>query len=120
MKNKKTKLLPVTLRELYKVAESKTPKKTWNWMNNGTERELTLQQNVESFKKYKLNPRILRDVSKINTQVDFLGIKLNFPLIISPMGYATQFHKYGELELARRACLQNTFLTLSPVSSITS
>ena len=118
MKNKKTKLLPVTLRELYKVAKSKTPKKTWNWMNNGTERELTLQQNVESFKKYKLNSRILRDVSKINTQVDFLGVQLNFPLIISPMGYAAQFHKYGELELARGAHLQNTLLTLSPVSSI--
>ena len=72
-------------------------------MNNGTERELTLQQNVESFKKYKLNPRILRDVSKINTQVDFLGVKLNFPLIISPMGYAAQFHKYGGIRVSKRS-----------------
>ena len=118
MKIKQKKMQPVTLRELYKMAKSRAPKKAWNWMNNGTERELTLGQNMESFKKYKMNSRVLRDVSKINTQVNFLGVKLNFPLIISPVGYSTQFHKYGELELARGAYLQNTFLTLSPVSSI--
>ena len=118
MKIKKNNIHPVTLRELYKIAEAKTPKKAWNWMNNGTERELTLRQNVRSFEKYKLNPRVLRDVSKINTQVDFLGVKLNFPLIIPPMGYLTQFHKDGELGLAKGASLQNTFFTSSPVSEI--
>ena len=72
MKIKQKKMQPVTLRELYKMAKSRAPKKAWNWMNNGTERELTLGQNEESFKKYKMNSRVLRDVSKINTQVNFL------------------------------------------------
>ena len=83
---KQKNIHPFTLRKLYKIAKVKTPKKAWNWMNNGTERELTLRQNIGPFKKYKLNPRVLRDVSKINNRVDFFGVKLNFPLIISTMG----------------------------------
>ena len=73
-----------TLREAFNIAKSKTPRKKWNWMNCGTEREWTLNENLNSFKKYKINQRILNDVSKINTNVKFLGVKLKIPLMISP------------------------------------
>lgn len=107
-----------TLREAFNIAKSKTPRKKWNWMNCGTEREWTLNENLNSFKKYKINQRILNNVSKINTNVKFLGVKLKIPLMISPMGYVTQYHKDGELEMAKGADMQKTFFTLSPVAGV--
>lgn len=108
----------VTLRQIYKFAKKKTPSKKWNWMSAGTERQWTMEENLLSFKKYKLNQKILSNVSKINSKVNFLGVNLEFPLIISPMGYLTQYHKDGELEMARGAKLQNTFSSFSAVSGI--
>ena len=114
MKNKNF----VTLREANKFAKAKTPKKKWNWMNCGTEIGYTLNENLVSFKKFKIQQKILTDVSNMNTKKNFLGVKMKFPMIISPLGYMTQYHKNGEKEFATAAYKENIFLCLSAVSAI--
>ena len=108
----------VTLREANILAKKKISKKKWNWMSCGSERELTLNENLNFFKNFKIEPKIFKGVSKIETKTKLFGVDIKFPMIISPMGYMTQFHKRGELALALGAFNENTFMSLSAVSSV--
>ena len=112
--NKKFKSLP----EIKNFAKKKISNKKWNWLENGTERELTLQENLNSFKNIKLVPRVLGTKNKSFAKYNFLGKKIPFPLIISPMGHLTQFHTNGEAELALGAEKSNTFITISSYTRI--
>ncbi len=112
------KKLFLSLRQANVLAKKKVSKKKWNWMNCGSEREHTLNENLNSFKKYKINQEILNDVSKLKINKKFLGKNLRFPMIISPVGYMTQYNKKGELDLALGAFSRSTFMCLSAVSAI--
>ena len=112
------KKLFLSLRQASVLAKKKISRKRWNWMNCGSEKENTLNQNLNSFKKYKIDQKILNDVSKLKLNKKFLGINLRFPMIISPMGYMTQYNKRGEIDLALGAYNRNTFVCLSAVSAI--
>ena len=112
------KKLFLTIREAHNLAKKKISKKKWNWMSCGSEREYTLNENLNAFLRYKIKSKILKDVSNIHIEKKFLGVKLKFPLMISPLGYMTQYRKNGEIDFARAAKNENTFFTLSAVSSI--
>ena len=87
------KKLFLSLRQASVLAQKKISKKKWNWMNCGSERENTLNENINSFKEYKINQEILNDVSSLKINKKFLGVNLRFPMIISPLGYMTQYNK---------------------------
>jgi len=112
------KKLFLSLRQASVLAQKKISKKKWNWMNCGSERENTLNENINSFKEYKINQEILNDVSSLKINKKFLGVNLRFPMIISPLGYMTQYNKKGEIGLALGAYNRSTFICLSGVSAI--
>ncbi|MCX8029195.1 MAG: alpha-hydroxy-acid oxidizing protein [Brevinematales bacterium] len=45
----------------------------------------TFVENVKSLKKYKLLPRYIHSVDSIDISFDFLGIKLDMPVVVSPV-----------------------------------
>lgn len=112
------KKLFFSLRQANILSKKKISKKKWNWMNCGSERENTLNENLNSFKKYRINQEILNNVSKLSMNKKFLGVNLRFPMIISPLGYMTQYSNKGEIDLALGAYNRDTFICLSGVSAI--
>jgi FMN-dependent dehydrogenase len=51
----------------------------------------------------ELLPRILRDVSRVETATTVLGTRMPVPIILSPVGAPRLFHHEGELAVARAA-----------------
>jgi isopentenyl diphosphate isomerase/L-lactate dehydrogenase-like FMN-dependent dehydrogenase len=47
-----------------KVAQKKINFKKWNWLENGTEKEITLKKNLEIFNTIKVIPHIFHNKSK--------------------------------------------------------
>ena len=74
---------------------------TYQWLASGAEDNNTVKKNIYDLDAIKIFPRILRNVRDINTSVSFLGKKISHPLILCPMGHQTQFHKKGEVEMAK-------------------
>ncbi len=60
-------------------------------------------RNVDAFSQYQFEPRVLRDVSNLDTSTSLLGQKLSMPLIIAPTGYTRIADSQGELAVARAA-----------------
>jgi (S)-2-hydroxy-acid oxidase len=64
---------------------------------------ITLRENRDAFTRLRLLPRILIDVSKINTETTILGVKVSSPICIAPTAMQKMAHADGELATARAA-----------------
>ena len=58
----------------------------------GSESETTLRRNRLAFDRIAFRPRILVDVSQIDTSTTFMGQKLRIPALLAPIGSLQVFH----------------------------
>ncbi|KAI8488072.1 hypothetical protein Bbelb_341900 [Branchiostoma belcheri] len=61
----------------------------------------TYRDNIEAFKRYRLVPRNLRDVSIRDTSVTVLGTRMDIPIAIGPTAYRRLAHPDAELATAK-------------------
>ena len=69
----------------------------------GADDELTLADNIDAWQRLRLRPRILNDITAIDTGVDILGRRLAAPVMVAPFGRHKLFHPEGECATARGA-----------------
>ena len=75
-----------TLQEMLLTAHGKLDPATWDFIIGGTEAESTVRRNRHGLDRLAFRPRVLRDVSRINTTTTFLGYRLNLPVMMAPVG----------------------------------
>ncbi|HSZ69465.1 MAG TPA: lactate 2-monooxygenase [Solirubrobacteraceae bacterium] len=63
----------------------------------------TMRANREAFDHWRLQPRMLRDVSQRSLTRTVLGTPLPAPLLLAPIGVQSLAHPEGELAMARAA-----------------
>jgi len=89
----------------------------WERVAGGAADELTLRWNREAYDHIRLKPRILVDVSKIDTRVKLFGEELPFPILLAPTGGQRFIHPEGEMASARGAAAANSVYVISSSSS---
>jgi 4-hydroxymandelate oxidase len=89
----------------------------WERVSGGAADELTLRWNREAYDHMRLKPRILVDVSKIDTRVKLFGEELPFPILLAPTGGQRFIHPEGEMASARGAAAANSVYVISSSSS---
>ena len=90
-----------TIAQAQILAKRKSSKGTFNWLMAGAENNQTELKNIEDLDAIKIQPRILNRTDKLNLRSRFIDTTLTSPLILSPMGHQTQFHKNGEEEMGK-------------------
>ena len=90
-----------TLRQLHSFVKNKFNKKIFDWAETGSEDNFTRNKNITELEKIMILPKLLAKVKKINIEKIFMGMKLQSPIIIAPMGHQTQFHEDGEIETCK-------------------
>ena len=73
--------------------------------------------NVRAMEAVKLRPRVLVDVSDIDTSTEVLGQRISLPVMLAPTGTHQRAHPAGELASVRAAAASDTILGLSTASS---
>lgn len=106
-----------TISDLRKLAQKKLPSVMFDYIDGGSEDELTLQWNRNSFSKYEFVPRVLRDVSKIDLSTTVQGVDLKIPIISAPTGMSRMFHHLGEKAVVRASHRAGAGYALSTVST---
>ncbi len=89
--------------DLRTIAKRRLPGGVFDYIDGGAEDELALQRNSSAFADLEFVPRVLRDVSAIDTSTTLLGRSIPFPLVLSPTGFTRIAHSQGELAVARSA-----------------
>lgn len=94
-------------------ARRRLPKGIFEFIDRGAEDEDALAHNRDAFRRVKLKPKVLVDVSARSTQTSLFGRAHAMPLAIAPTGAAGLVWHEGELELARAAAAANIPFTLA-------
>jgi isopentenyl diphosphate isomerase/L-lactate dehydrogenase-like FMN-dependent dehydrogenase len=89
--------------DLRDIALKRVPRGLFEFMDRGTEDEISLKNNRTVFDRLRFRPRTLVDVSKRTQDTTIFGVKHKMPLIIAPTGVAGLMWYEGELALARAA-----------------
>ena len=93
----------VTVDDMRRIAKRRLPHGVFDYIDGGADDERTLERNVSSFARYEFQPRVLRDVSNLDTSTTIFGRPLSMPVIIAPTGYGRIADSQGELAVARAA-----------------
>ncbi len=78
-------------------AEGRLPAPVRDYVWGGAGDEHTLRANIEAWSRIHLAPRILVDVSAIDTSTSLLGIPLAHPILCAPTAQHRNYHPDGEL-----------------------
>lgn len=93
----------VQFEEWEKLAKGNIDHNAFTYIQSGAGREETLRSNEEDFRKIKLIPRYLKDVSNVCLKTNILGETLPYPFMLAPVGMQGIAHRDGELGTARAA-----------------
>ena len=72
-----------------------------------------MRENVEAFGRWKLRPRVLVDVDRVDTSTTVLGTEVAFPVLVAPVALQKLLHAEGEAATARAAAAAGTIMCLS-------
>lgn len=106
-----------SLHELESLARARMPQSVWDRVSSGAGDEITLRWNREAYDRIRLRPRVLVDVSKLDTRIKLLGQELPFPILLAPTGSHGFVHPEGELATARGAGAAGATMVVSSGSS---
>lgn len=114
-----TTTAPLNLSDYEALARSKMEMTAWDYYSGAACDERTLGENCAAFGRIKLLPRVLVDVSEIDTSVTALGTKLSMPIMLAPTAFNKLAHKDGELAASRAAAATGTLMVASTISTST-
>ncbi|HLW99870.1 MAG TPA: alpha-hydroxy acid oxidase [Candidatus Acidoferrales bacterium] len=99
------------------AAKEKIPHMAWEFFNGAVADEITMRWNREAYQRIRLKPRILVDVSKLDTRVTMFGQEHPFPIILAPTAYHKLAHPEGELATARGAGAADATMVISSMAT---
>ncbi|CAO2652017.1 Nn.00g003000.m01.CDS01 [Neocucurbitaria sp. VM-36] len=107
----------LTISELEALAAQRMDKQTRDYYNEGADSGSTLAENISAYQKYRIRPRVLRDISSIDTSVTVFGHKNSIPLGVAPTAMQCLAHPDGEIATARACKEMGVVMGLSSFST---
>ena len=108
---------PLSLSELEAAARAKLSPEAYGYVAGGAGTEDTMRANLEAFRRWRLVPRMLRDVESRDLSVEILGTKLPAPVMLAPIGIQELMHPDKEVATARAAASIGIPIVLSTAGS---
>jgi len=99
--------------DLRAMALKRVPKGLFEFVDRGTEDEVSLRNNRAVFERIRFKPRTLVDVSKRSQEITLFGRTQKMPIVIAPTGTAGLMWHEGEIALARAAAEAGIPFTLA-------
>jgi isopentenyl diphosphate isomerase/L-lactate dehydrogenase-like FMN-dependent dehydrogenase len=104
--------------ELARTAQRSVEPSAAAYVFGGAGSEDTIRASEEAFRRWRIVPRMLRDVSARDLSTTVLGTEMPAPVALAPVGSQTIVHPDGELAVARAAAAVGLPMALSTVSSM--
>ena len=111
-------MLFTNLLELEALAREVMEPGAFDFVVGGAEDEVSLRRNREDFERIVLRPRVLEDVSSVDTSTTVLGTPVSLPVLIAPAIGHKLCCPEGELATARAAASAGTVLVLSTLATV--
>ncbi len=111
-------LVPTGERDLEARAIAVMRREASAYIVGGAGREETISSNRAAFARWRIVPRVLRDVESRNSRASLLGMTLPAPILTAPIGVLELAHPDADLAVARAAAREGIPMIFSNQASI--
>jgi len=98
--------VPVSFERLESAARKAMSPEGYAYVAGGAGTEETMRENRAAFERWRIVPRMLRDVSTRDTAVEVLGTPFSSPFALCPIGVLEMAHRDADLAVARAAAAE--------------
>lgn len=105
-----------TVAEAQRRAKKRLPAPVYGALVAGSERGLTIDDNLNAFGELAFAPRVVEHKAERDLSTSVMGIPISLPVMISPTGVQA-VHPDGEVAVARAAANRGTIMGLSSFAS---
>jgi lactate 2-monooxygenase len=109
--------VPADATNLEERARRRMSKSAYAYIAAGAGTEQTVRSNREAFERWKIVPRMLRDVSERDTSVELFGQRLKSPFMLAPVGVLEMVDHDADIAVARAARAEGVPMILSNQAS---
>ena len=107
----------VNLADFERIASERLDAGTLGYFAGGAADEVTLADNVAAWRRWRLRPRVLVDVSEVGTGIELLGGPVSMPVCVAPVAFQRLVDPDGEVAMARAAAAAGTAMSLSTIAT---
>jgi lactate 2-monooxygenase len=98
--------VPVSVERLEESARMRMSAEAYAYIAGGAGTEETMRENRAAFERWRIVPRMLRDVSTREPAVDVLGTPLASPFVLCPIGVLEMAHRDADVAVAKAAAAE--------------
>ncbi len=109
--------IPIPLAQPEKKAAEVLSQQAYDYVAGSASGERTARANLAAFDRWRIVPRMLRDVSERDLTVELFGQTLPAPILLGPVGVQNIIHPDAEVAVGRAAASLGIPFVLSTVSS---
>ncbi len=99
------------------TAKQLLPQAVYDYYAGGAEDERTLRANRAAYERVGFAPRVLVDVSGVDTSTTLLGTRLAHPILVAPTAFQRLAHAGGESAAGRAAARTSTLYVASTLAT---
>ncbi|KAG7876735.1 hypothetical protein KL938_004348 [Ogataea parapolymorpha] len=107
----------MNLHDFEYIAKKILPKGAWAYYSSGADDEVSMRENHYAYQRIYFRPRVLVDVSKVDTSTTLLGTPTSVPFYVSATALAKLGHPDGECSIARGAGKEGVIQMISTLAS---
>ncbi|WP_460624472.1 alpha-hydroxy acid oxidase, partial [Kineosporia babensis] len=107
----------LTIYDLRKIAQRRTPRAAFDYTDGAAESELSLDRARRAFEDVEFHPQVLRDVAKVDTSTTVFGGPSALPFGIAPTGFTRLMQTEGETAGASAAAAAGIPFCLSTLGT---
>jgi lactate 2-monooxygenase len=109
--------VPVPPDQLAFAARRRLGRRGWAYVAGSAGQQRTARANEAAFERYRLVPRMLRDVAVRDLTVNLFGRRLSSPFLLAPVGVLGAAHREGDVAVARAAAAVGVPMVISTQGS---
>ena len=109
--------VPISTLHLEERARQALSPAAWDYVAGGAGAEDTVRANRHAFRRWRIVPRMLRDVSRRDLSIELFGQRLPAPVLLGPVGVQSIIHADAELASARAAAFLSVPFVYSTAAS---
>ena len=107
----------INLHDYEEAARGALPAMVYDYYAGGAGDEISVRENVASWGRVRLRPRVLVDVSRCDLATTVLGARVEMPVLTAPCAMNSLAHPEGERAVARAAARAGVVQVVSTLSS---
>jgi isopentenyl diphosphate isomerase/L-lactate dehydrogenase-like FMN-dependent dehydrogenase len=106
----------VNIADLQRMAKRRLPRPVFDYIDGASDAEITLRENSRVFDRVMFRPRCAVETPACDLRTNVLGMTLDLPFLLAPVGSTRLFYPRGEMVAAHEAGVAGTAYILSTLS----